>query len=197
MRVFKEVAMTVVRSFRRTVGIASIAALLTAGLIAPPAQASWHSTPAPAPAAPVANLTVTYDPNGGTCTAKFSTGTTQAQGAEYLLPTAGECTRAGYTLAGWASSNTAAAPDSTPGASVRLDKTTTLYAVWSRNNDVNIVTYISDLTSSPACTEVVELGANATLSTVAKCSIERRLVGWNTESDFTGTQYYVPSAVWP
>ena len=39
MRIIKGCAMAVARSFRRTVGIASIVALLTAGLIAPPAQA--------------------------------------------------------------------------------------------------------------------------------------------------------------
>ena len=188
--------MATFRSFRQRLGVAGVAAVLTAGLIAPPAQAMDNPAPAaaPAPPTPVLNFTVTYDPNGGTCTATFSTG---PKGAEYFLPTADKCTRIGYTLAGWSSSSTAAA-GVPPGASVRLDETKILYAVWSQNNEVNIVTYISDPTSSPSCTEVVELGANATLSTVAKCQPEgeSRLVGWNTKPDFTGTQYYAPSAVW-
>jgi hypothetical protein len=65
-------------------GIASVAVALTAGLIAPPAQAM----DAPTPAAPATTCTETWNPQGGTCRLPSTTG---VNGTVYLILNADDC----------------------------------------------------------------------------------------------------------
>ena len=76
--------MTLFYSFGQALGIASVAAALTAGLITPPTQAM----DAPAPAAPATTNTETWNPRGGTCRLPLTTG---VNGTEVLLPNADDC----------------------------------------------------------------------------------------------------------
>ena len=240
--------MALSRSLRRTLGIASIAALLTAGLIAPPAQAAalpasinvncvtWSTTAttitgdvgdtftmtetsgsvgctiaegsavesssgtlgawgtvtfeiraagtftvtdsgpvahtftvtlsaSTASSAP-ATYTMTFDANGGSCTAVTSSyaavgSTIQISGetgATYNLPSAQDCTRKDYTLLGWAHSSDAtviADSNTTPGAAVNFEDDGTMYAVWAVANGFNEITYDANVNQDDFCFPVL------------------------------------------
>ena len=115
--------MILFHSFGQAFGIAGVAVALTAGLIAPPAQA----IDAPTPAAPATTCTETWNPQRGTCRLPSTTG---VNGTVYLIPNADDCKRTSYTLLGWASSPKAT-PDTGLGASANLTYSGVMYAVWS------------------------------------------------------------------
>jgi uncharacterized repeat protein (TIGR02543 family) len=54
------------------------------------------------------------------------------------LPTAAQCTRAGYELLGWSTSSTATTASYSPGASYKPTAATTLYAVWKAKGLIRI-----------------------------------------------------------
>lgn len=104
-----------------------------------------------------ANVTRTYSFNGwhegsasGTSHAASSSFTPSANVTMYAgwdtsdstasvtLPTTAQCTRAGYTLLGFATSDTATTATYLPGATYTPTATIILYAVWERNNVVKI-----------------------------------------------------------
>lgn len=58
--------------------------------------------------------------------------------ASVTLPTTTQCTRAGYTLLGFATSDTATTATYLPGATYTPTATIILYAIWERNNVVKI-----------------------------------------------------------
>ena len=58
--------------------------------------------------------------------------------ASVTLPTIAQCTRAGHTLLGFATSDTATTATYLPGATYTPTATIILYAVWERNNVVKI-----------------------------------------------------------
>lgn len=104
-----------------------------------------------------ANVTRTYSFNGwhegsasGTSHAASSSFTPSANVTMYAgwdtsdstasvtLPTTAQCTRAGYTLLGFATSDTATTATYLPGATYTPTATIILYAIWERNNVVKI-----------------------------------------------------------
>lgn len=78
-----------------------------------------------------ATYKVTFNANGGTTT-KTSQSTT-ATTTTVTLPTAAQCTRTGYQLAGWATSSTATSAAYSAGATYTPTAAITLYAVWTAN----------------------------------------------------------------
>ena len=104
-----------------------------------------------------ANVTRTYSFNGwhegsasGTSHAASSSFTPSANVTMYAgwdtsdstasvtLPTIAQCTRTGYTLLGFATSDTATTATYLPGATYTPTATIILYAIWERNNVVKI-----------------------------------------------------------
>ena len=65
------------------------------------------------------------------------TGTTSAQAA-VTLPTAAQCTKQGYTLLGWSTSDTATTASYAPGASYTPTASIILYAVWKANTYTHV-----------------------------------------------------------
>ena len=145
---------------------------------------------------------LTYDANGGTCTA--TTSTAVASGASVTLPASDACTRTGYSLAGWASAATAETAEFTPGQSVSVTSSKTLYAVW-RSTDLTIV-YDAAVPVRTACkdapgtsvttvasrqsTSSVSRSGTATLAATSPCRPSGRVLSaWNTKGDGTGTSY--------
>ena len=153
--------MTLFHSFGQAFGIESVAVALTAGLIAPPAQAM----DAPTPAAPATTCTETWNPQGGTCRWLSTTG---VNGTVHLLHNADDCKRTSYTLLGWASSPKAT-PDTGPEASANLTYSGVMSAVWSLASNFNKITYDANLKGLPSCPQEVLLMAGATLFNSPGC----------------------------
>jgi uncharacterized repeat protein (TIGR02543 family) len=80
----------------------------------------------PAPPAPP-TWTLSYDANGGTCTAPSQSGVNGTVVATYG---ASACTRPGYTFTGWNTRSNGTGDSFTPGASTQLSADGTLYAQW-------------------------------------------------------------------
>lgn len=147
-----------------------------------------------------ASVTLSFDANGGSCSANPMTKTGFA-GATYVLPTAVECTRANYSLAGWAFSRDAsepATPNTGAGATVNFVVSETMYAVWTP--DGVEVTYDANIAVANQClskgtnlataasrksTPVVR-ASPIILATSAPCNpanTDLKLVGWATSGN--------------
>lgn len=107
----------------------------------------------------------TANSNGGTCT-----GTTSWQRVPYIaafqgvftLPTASECTRAGYQLLGWATAANASKADYAAGSTFTMgNNNVTLFAVWSINGV--LIIYDANVGLDAQCLT----GANVNLVTLA------------------------------
>lgn len=107
----------------------------------------------------------TANSNGGTCT-----GTTSWQRVPYIaafqgvftLPTASECTRAGYQLLGWATAANASKADFAAGSTFTMgNSNVTLFAVWSINGV--LITYDANVGLDAQCLT----GSNVNLVTLA------------------------------
>lgn len=87
--------------------------------------AQWTAVPPPPP--PPSQYTLTYAPNGGTCTAS---GVTDVDGTWVTLPGTSACTRTGYTFTGWNTQANGGGIGFNPGGSTQLTGDNTLYAQW-------------------------------------------------------------------
>jgi hypothetical protein len=141
---------------------------------------------------------MTFDGNGGDCTVNPLVRTGRL-GETYALPSATECTRAGFTLDGWAFSPDAtkpADPNTKAGAVVTFADSGTMYAVWRPvgvqvTYDANVAD--GDMCLDPAGNEVVPgLGRVATslesrsLATAVPCrpaDPALALAGWAVRGD--------------
>ena len=89
---------------------------------------------------------VTLNMNGGSggnklLSAKYSNGS-----FVFTFPEV-ESTKEGYVLAGWATSETAVSPSYETGSTVRVDKSTTYYAVWIQTTGVTVNVSVKEVTS--------------------------------------------------
>lgn len=105
-----------------------------------------------------------------------------------ILPTAAQCTRTGYTLAGWATSSSATTAVYSPGASYTPTAATTLYAVWTANT-YTVVYNGNGATGGSTATTNHTYGVSATLSTNGFSKTGHVFKQWNTRADGTGTSY--------
>lgn len=106
--------------------------------------------------------TATIDPNGGTCTGTLQFTKMNGQNGTITTPTSSTCTRAGYTLRGWARSDDARSAEWAPEVTVPIGTDSfTLYAVWAPNGVE--VTYDANVGLTTPC-----LAAGVDLPTAAE-----------------------------
>ncbi len=147
-----------------------------------------------------ASVTMSFDANGGNCTDNPLRKSGFA-GATYVLPTAVECTKANYSLAGWAFSRDAiepATPNTGAGATVNFVVSETMYAVWVPDGveityDANIALEDQCLSEGTNLTTAasrkstpVVLATPFTLATSARCNpanTDLKLAGWATHGN--------------
>lgn len=138
--------------------------------------------------------TATADANGGSCSGTMSwqkVKNSAAFNGVFKLPSTSQCTRTGFTLAGWALTAGASSAAFDPGAEYTMaDADVTLFAVW-RPTGVQL-TYDANVGSGTQClaggvnvttaadrrsTSVVQPGSNT--ATTAPCTpVDSRLAGW-------------------
>lgn len=138
--------------------------------------------------------TATADANGGSCSGTMSwqkVKNSAAFNGVFKLPSTSQCTRTGFTLAGWALTAGASSAAFDPGAEYTMaDADVTLFAVW-RPTGVQL-TYDANVGSGTEClaggvnvttaadrrsTSVVQPGSNT--ATTAPCTpVDSRLAGW-------------------
>ena len=93
-------------------------------------QARASNTPA-APVTPTVPLyTLGYDANGGSCS--VSSGSALS-GVWLTLPTADQCSRSGYTLAGWNTSSDNSGLAFGPGGATVMSSDNTVFAIWQQD----------------------------------------------------------------
>jgi uncharacterized repeat protein (TIGR02543 family) len=129
----------------------------------------------------IGSSTVIFDANSGTGTMANQTANT----ATALITNA--FTRLGYTFAGWATTavGTVAYSDS---ASYPFSANTTLYAIWTPNN--NTITFDGNgFTSGSTTTQTIATTATATLTANGFIRASYTFNGWNTLANGTGTNY--------
>ncbi len=86
-------------------------------------------TPEPSPTPTPALWTLTYDPNGGTCTKTQD----QAYDTAWItLPDSSACTRAGYLYTGWNTAANGSGLAFTTGGSTQMTSDNTVYAQWRK-----------------------------------------------------------------
>lgn len=139
--------------------------------------------------------TMYLDANSGTCTGTMQYTKVNGMNGTVTLPTAEQCTRAGYTFAGWARSSSATSRVFAPGAVVPIgDESFTLFAVWT---PVGVeVTYgagvadgddcLVDDTSTSVRVSTVVVPMTGSLATQAPCSPPLMVLsGWRDLSSGT------------
>ena len=101
---------------------------------------------------------VTFDPNDGACTGDLTLANDGTSNTQYSMLTSSRCSRAGFTLAGWATSASATSASYQPGFLADLTESLTVYAVWT---PVGVaVTYDANVGMETACLNAT--GANET-----------------------------------
>jgi Listeria-Bacteroides repeat domain (List_Bact_rpt) len=138
--------------------------------------------------------TATLDPNGGICTGTLQFTKYNNQNGTITTPTSATCTRAQYTLAGWARSASSGVVDFAAGTVVPIgDESFTLYAVWSpigaeitydsNVGDVGQCVNSSGVNVAPGLGRVSTTVTTTTLASAAPCRPENKdlvLSGWAT-----------------
>ncbi|MDY6397222.1 MAG: InlB B-repeat-containing protein [Treponema sp.] len=89
---------------------------------------------------------VTLNMNGGSG-ANIISSAKYSNGNFYFTFPEVESTKEGYVLAGWATSETAVSPSYETGSTVRVDKSTTYYAVWIQTTGVTVNVSVKEVTS--------------------------------------------------
>ena len=117
----------------------------------------------------VPQYTLTYDANGGSCTAPPSTGPSTSW---VSTPGSAACTRAGYTFTGWNTSANGSGIGFAPGGSTQLTGDNTLYAQWTPVGptviavaDVNATGVDTPASGSLATNDTVPAGSTYSLAT--------------------------------
>ena len=158
------------------------------------------------------SYTATVDANGGSCT-----GTTSWQRIDndaafpgvFTLPSANDCTRPNYTLAGWASTANATTVQFAPLRPYLMgNSNVTLYAVWRPNGvevvyDANVGLDTECIAGGTNLTTAAERRSKATVvavgsatATAAPCSpAGQTLSGWSLTGD--GASVAAPGAALP
>jgi uncharacterized repeat protein (TIGR02543 family) len=135
------------------------------------------------------NLTVTYDPQGGTGQPADQTCTS---GSRFVIPTT-QPTRTGYTFAGWNSAADGSGATYLANQAV-LCNNLTIYAQWTQDTASFTVVYEPNGGSGDPADQTCTSG-NVTLSTTVPTRSGYTFLGWNAAADGTGTSYAGGSTV--
>ena len=129
-------------------------------------------------------FTVYFSANGGS--GHLTSPITKAKGETMILPTYGDVYRQNHTLLGWNNDPNGYGVHYDPGAVYTFYEDETLYAEW----DVRISYYAnaSEATGGPMVATAVS-GDNVTLSWNEYTRPGYKFIGWNTNSDGSGTSY--------
>ena len=137
------------------------------------------------------NLTLSYNPNGGSSTPPNQTGAQYTN--SYAISTfdnpgftlAPAITRSGYTFTGWAQGS-AGGTKYAAGSSITISANTTMYATWGTGTTYTVTYNYSENggTSATKTTDAVAQGAAIDLTPTATKS-GWTFVGWNTNQNAT------------
>ncbi len=146
--------------------------------------AVWEKNATPTPV----TYTVSYNANGGTGAPSSQTKT---QNVTLTLSTK-EPTRSGYEFLGWSTSSSATYPTYYAGSSYTANASTTLYAVWARDNsnDTYTVSYNANGGSGAPSSQTKRYGVSLTLSSTIPTRSGYSFLGWSTSSTATSPTYY-------
>ncbi|MFC2661770.1 MAG: InlB B-repeat-containing protein [Eubacterium sp.] len=138
------------------------------------------------------NVTVTYDGNGGKTSDKKTSFTDSVTPDIEFSAADNQFSRAGYTFTGWNTKEDGSGTSYTPGTSLTVTEATTLYAQWTKKNNVTI-TYdgnggkTSD--GSGTVTDSVQPESSFSIKGNPFNRPGYTFTGWNTKEDGTGTSY--------
>jgi uncharacterized repeat protein (TIGR02543 family) len=135
---------------------------------------------------PVPVITLSFDASGGSGSLQSLGGTT---GALVTLPSSSSMVKSGYTLTSWNTSANGSGASYSPGQSVTLTTSTTLYAQWTPVPVITLSFDASGGTGSPASLSGTS-GASVTLpgsSSVYQTGYT--LTSWNTAANGSGASY--------
>ena len=129
-----------------------------------------------------AELTVTFDPNGGEGTMTPQTVLEKTDTA--LTPNA--FTREGYNFKGWNTKADGSGTTYADKATVNLTENTTLYAQWTQDP---VITFNANGGEGTMGTQTVKPNKATALTANTFTRADYDFAGWNTEADGTGTAY--------
>ena len=125
-----------------------------------------------------------YDGNGGTGTPSNNVATIFNGATTYTFTLSStKPTRVGYDFLGWSTSNTATTATYQPGATLTLEYSTVLYAVWKLKTYT--ITFNANGGVNPPSSQIKQYGVNLTLPMEQPTRSGYRFVGWDLHS--TGT----------
>ncbi len=137
--------------------------------------------------------TLTYDANGGTGTVPEDTNK-YAKGTYAQVVSGSGLTKAGMTFLGWSPDQNAVSPAYYPGGSVRINDSTTLYAVWGTPTGKAAITYHSNF-GSDQTRKSEDKPINSLITVEGYGNLPSRtgyeFTGWNTAPNGNGTAYAV------
>lgn len=135
--------------------------------------------------------TLTYDANGGKGTVPTDTNK-YAKGTYAQVVSGSGLTKEGMTFLGWSPDQNAVSPAYYPGGSVRINDSTTLYAVWGTPTGKAAITYHSNF-GSDETRKSEDKPINSLITVEGYGNLPSRtgyeFTGWNTASNGSGTSY--------
>ncbi len=132
-------------------------------------------------------LIVTYNSNGGS---KAPESQVKEKGVALTL-SAQTPTRTGYTFLGWSSDSKATEPTYEAGGTYTEDQSTTLYAVWKKDEEKKTiqVTYNANGGSNAPTSQEKQEGIDLTLSNKMPTRTGYTFLGWSSDSKATEPTY--------
>ena len=136
-----------------------------------------------------ANVTVTYNPNGGTGNVATDT---VAVNSSYTIKSQ-NYTRPGMNFTGWNTKTDGTGVSYTPGQTVTVTADLTLYAQWTTANVT--VTYNPNGGTGNVATDTVAANSSYTVKSQNYTKTGMTFNGWNTKADGTGVAYTVGQTI--